>query len=157
MKKVLIGSIILVLLVFLAGCQSAAEKNTEMKAEAQINAETGQDVDVDIDSSGGKMIYETDDGKVEIETNMKDVQEGDWCPAGGEWKMTATGQDMTEANWKIDKLITSGEYAGLCHVIYTVQTPEKEIKMDYWFDETGENGYYEMEMNGQKVKQEWHS
>lgn len=103
------------------------------------------------------MIYETDDGKVEIETNMKDVQEGDWCPAGGEWKMTATGQDMTEANWKIDKLITSGEYAGLCHVIYTVQTPEKEIKMDYWFDETGENGYYEMEMNGQKVKQEWHS
>jgi hypothetical protein len=71
--------------------------------------------------------------------------------------MTSTGAEGEQASWKIDKLETSGEYKGLCHVIYTMTGADEDIRMDYWFDESGENGYYEMKMNGQTVKQEWHS
>lgn len=96
---------------------------------------------------------ETDEGTVKITGTAGD--DSDWCPTGGSWEMTATGMD-TSASWKIDKLETSGKYAGLCHVIYTAEGPEGETRMDYYFDESGEHGYFEMEMNGQKISQEWH-
>jgi major membrane immunogen (membrane-anchored lipoprotein) len=75
-----------------------------------------------------------------------------------DWTVTVTGTETTgEATWKVDKLVTSGEYAGLCHVIYTSTTPEGEMTMDYYFNEDGTEGYYEMEVNGQKITQEWHA
>jgi hypothetical protein len=53
--------------------------------------------------------------------------------------------------------MTSGEYAGLCHVIMSAQGAEGEVMTaDYYFSEDGESGYYEMEVNGQTFKQEWH-
>jgi uncharacterized protein YceK len=99
---------------------------------------------------------ETDEGK---QTTTVTGEEGadSWCPEGGNWQMESTGAEGdASATWKIDKLETSGEYKGLCHVIYTVDGPDGKMVMDYWFDESGENGYYEMEINGQKIKQEWH-
>lgn len=81
----------------------------------------------------------------------------DWCQTGANWKMTAAGEEQAQAAWVIDKLETSGEYKGLCHVVYTVkESGGEEIYMDYWFDESGENGFVEMDINGQKIKQEWH-
>jgi hypothetical protein len=78
----------------------------------------------------------------------------EWCEAGTDWTMQTTGvQGDASATWKIVGLETSGKYAGLCHVIYTSQSPDGKVTMDYWFDETGENGYFEMEVNGQKISQ----
>lgn len=98
----------------------------------------------------------TDKGTVKITGTAG--ESSDWCHEGGDWEMTSTGMegDMS-ATWKIDKLETSGKYAGLCHVIYTVTSPEGDTRMDYWLDESGENGYIEIEMGGQKITQEWHS
>lgn len=101
-----------------------------------------------------KTTITSEQGDVEIETSGLDSDE--WCQAGAEWKMTSTmDQGPASAQWIIEGLVTSGEYAGLCHVIYTADTPEGETRMDYYFSEDGESGYFEMEMNGQTIKQEW--
>jgi len=79
-----------------------------------------------------------DKTEIEIKTDESTVtmagtagESSDWCHEGGDWTMTATGMegDMS-ATWKIDKLETSGKYAGLCHVIYTVSSPEGESKKE---------------------------
>ena len=95
----------------------------------------------------------TDEGTVKI-TGTGDMSD-EWCPEGGNWEMTATGTDAS-ATWKIDKLETSGKYEGLCHVIYTVTSPEGDTRIEYWLDESGENGYMEIDVGGQKITQEWH-
>jgi len=99
----------------------------------------------------------TEEGGEEVTITAEAGAEG-WCEAGANWEMTATGAEGgTEATWVIEGLVTSGEYAGLCHVIYTVTDPSGEVMhMDYWFDESGESGYFEMDVGGQKFKQEWH-
>lgn len=156
MNKTIVLGVVLAL-IFLAGCQSAADKAAEKNAENQIKAETGGNANVDIDSSEGRMNIETDNGSVEINTNMKDVKEGDWCPEGGEWTMAASGtQGDTSAEWNIDRIMTSGEFAGLCHVVFTTQGPNGEMNVDYYFNENGESGYMVMNQNGQTIKQEWH-
>jgi len=96
----------------------------------------------------------TDEGDVTIESS---ISEGaDWCEAGSNWQMTTTTQQgEANAQWIIQGLVDSGEYAGLCHVQYTAQTPEGESVVDYYFSEDGESGYFEMEVNGQTIKQEW--
>jgi hypothetical protein len=99
-----------------------------------------------------KTEIKTSDGTVKI---TGDAGSDSWCPEGGNWEMTSTSMDAS-ATWKIDKLVTSGKYAGLCHVIYTAKGPEEVSKIDYYFDESGKNGYIEMEINGQKMSQEWH-
>ncbi len=95
-----------------------------------------------------------DEGEEVVVTGEGGV--GEWCQAGANWEMTATGEDEAQASWIIDKLETSGEYEGLCHVVYTVTEDGEEMRMDYWFDESGENGYVEIDVGGQKIKQEWH-
>ncbi|MBU2559903.1 hypothetical protein KKA03_03320 [archaeon] len=98
----------------------------------------------------------TDEGTVKITGTMGD--DSDWCPEGGDWTMSASlAEGDMSATWKIDRLITSGKYAGFCHVIYTATGPEGDSRMDYYFDESGENGYIEMDIGGQKISQEWHS
>ncbi|MBW3003162.1 hypothetical protein KY328_04620 [Candidatus Woesearchaeota archaeon] len=82
--------------------------------------------------------------------------EDSWCPEGGEWTMASTGdQGAMNAEWRVDKLITSGKYAGLCHVLYTAEGPDGEMSMDYYFSEDGESGYFVMDVNGQKIESEW--
>ncbi len=63
---------------------------------------------------------------------------------------------MSNAQWIIEELITTGEYSGLCHIVYTAETPEGDVQIDYYFSENGESGYFEMNVNGQVIKNEWH-
>ena len=100
----------------------------------------------------------TTDGET-VTTTVSGTEGADsWCPEGGDWNVKVEGvEGAGEASWKIDKLITSGEYEGLCHVIYTATGPQGDVKMDYYFSEDGKSGYYEMEVNGQKISQEWSS
>jgi len=121
--------IIALVVLLLAGCAAKVEKTT---------------------------VIETDSGEQKVVVSGS-AEQGGWCPAGGNWNMQATGSEGdTTASWKIDKLETSGKYAGLCHVVYKATTPQGEVLMDYWFDESGKNGYYEMNVNGQKISQEYH-
>ena len=92
-------------------------------------------------------------------TTMTGTEGADsWCPEGGNWQFTSSGvEGQSQGEWKVDKLMTSGKYAGLCHVIFTAEGPEGDMMMmDYYFSEDGESGYFLMEMNGQTFEQEWH-
>lgn len=80
-----------------------------------------------------------------------------WCKAGADWKMAASSEEgKTNVKWIIKGLISSGEYRGLCHVEYTAESPQGSAKIDYYFAKDGESGYMVMDINGQKLKQEWH-
>jgi len=140
MKKVILFS--LILLIFIVGC-------AEEVAEEQMEAETPAKVEVE----EAKTI-ETEDAKVEIETTG--VETGEWCEAGAEWKYAAeieTG--TTNAKWTNEGMIESGKYGGLCHVVYTSSGPEGNAEMNYYFSEDGESGYFELDVNGQKIASEW--
>lgn len=92
------------------------------------------------------------DSKVTVES----TGDNSWCPAGGNWKYSgSTEAGMANAEWKVDKLMTSGKYSGLCHVIYTAEGPQGDVNMDYYFSEDGDSGYVVMDVNGQKIESEW--
>lgn len=140
---------LLLILILLTGC---ARRIVEKAAEEEIEERTGGEADVDIGKD--KVTVETGEGKVEV-TGM---DSDEWCQEGAEWKFTSKEpEEQGDAHWIIKGLMTSGEYAGLCHVEYTVETEEGTTKMDYYFSEDGESGYFEMEVGGQKIKQEWSS
>ena len=56
----------------------------------------------------------------------------------------------------IEELVSGGKYDGLCHVVYEGSGPDGQARMDYYFDEEGENGFIEWEINGQTFSSEWH-
>jgi hypothetical protein len=149
MKKGLLIVSLMVIALFAIGCEKALEE----AMEAKIESETGENVEVDIDS--GSMTVETDDGTLEVTSSGLG---GDgWCEDGAEWSMASTGVEGTaNAQWMIEGLMTSGDYQGLCHVVYTSTSPEGDARMDYYFAEDGETGYFEMNVNGQVMKSEWH-
>lgn len=133
MNKISLVLSLAVLLLFVVGCQKATEEIIEQRIEAESNGE----VNVEIESSGPTV--------------------NEWCEAGAEWKMSATTEEgNARTHWIIQGLETSGEMAGLCHVLYTVESAEGEAKIDYYFEKGGEEGYMVMNMNGQTFKQEWH-
>ncbi len=138
MNKIVLFVFISMAVIAVSGCTGEVGVSQEREVEDKTETE-----------------IKTDEGTVKITGTAG--ESSDWCHEGGDWEMTTTGMegDMS-ATWKIDKLETSGKYEGLCHVIYTVTSPEGDTRMDYWFDESGENGYVEIEMGGQKITQEWH-
>ena len=146
---------------FVSGCYSVTEKVTQEQVQTAIEAKAaanGEDVDVEIDGNNKKMTVKTTtkdgDAEVTVKSNMKNTD--DWCAEGSNWQYAGT-TDTGNANaeWKIVGLMKSGEYNGLCHVKYTATTPQGDTVMDYYFSEDGNSGYFEMDMNGQKIKQEW--
>ena len=72
------------------------------------------------------------------------------------WKFSSTApQNAGNARWAIEGLVSTGRFAGLCHVVYTASGPDGDARMDYYFSEDGESGYFEMDVNGQKMVSEW--
>ena len=135
-------------MLFLIGCGKVAEE----VAEEQMEASSGEDVEVDIEE--GKTTIETDEGKVEVEYSNGNT--GEWCEAGAEWKYAAEMETgTTNAKWTNEGIVESGKYVGLCHVVYTSTGPEGSAEMNYYFSEDGESGYFEMDVNGQKIASEW--
>jgi hypothetical protein len=148
MNRILGIVVVLVSLLLFLGCESAAEESLE----SQIESETGKDAEVDLDKD--KVTIESEGQKVEVEgSNLKGDE---WCKAGSQWKMSSTGDEGSmNAQWLIEGLVSSGEYKGLCHVVYTAKGDQGNAKMDYYFAEDGKTGYYEMDINGQKIKSQW--
>jgi len=100
-----------------------------------------------------KQTIETDEGKVTIEGT---AGSDEWCQAGANWQWTGSAPEGdSTATWKIEELMTSGKYDGLCHVVYMADTPDGKTTVNYYFSEDGETGYMEMEINGQTFTQEW--
>jgi curli biogenesis system outer membrane secretion channel CsgG len=137
MKKLFLAIALLAVIAMLCGC---GEKTTVTKTgeyESEIT---------------------TEEGEVKISGT---VGAESWCPAGGDWTATWTAPGTEggagTATWKVDKLMTSGKYEGLCHVIYTSTTEEGTTTVDYYFSEDGESGYWEMVMpDGSTFSQEFH-
>jgi len=142
----IIAILAIMMAIMLAGC---AEKVAEEHMEAQIEAETGHDAEVEIDGEDAKMTLETDEGVVQIET--KGVDSDEWCKEGAEWKMTA---EQGQAEMVIVGIESSGEYKGMCHVTYDIDIAEAQGEMDFYFDQEG-NGYQVMNINGQEIKTEF--
>ena|GEM_PF-3337378 len=156
MKKILVLCMILLVIV-LAGCEKA---EVEQKADV-VQEEEPPKAEKIVTKSQIKFNMAdqevTEDVIVEkVEPTMEATTE--WCKEGSEWKFSSASPDIdASAQWIVKGLMTDGEYAGLCHVLYTAQTPVGESTMDYYFDEEGKSGYFEMKLpNGQIVKQEWH-
>lgn len=148
--------ILLFVVTVLLGCLSQTSNKTDIKTDdGTIEVKTETQSDKDITESEIKL--KTDEGEQTITiTGTTGEKADEWCPEGGDWEIQSSGaQGEMAATWNVDRLETSGKYAGLCHVIYTAQTPEGDISIDYWFDETGEKGYYEMDIGGQKITQEF--
>lgn len=105
------------------------------------------------DGLEGTYNVEADDGsQTTVTYDMADAS-GDWCKAGAEWEAShmAAGTGMeTNAKWLIEGLTSEG----LCHVVYTMETEEGTTKMDYYFNEEGTEGYFEIVgPDGQVIKQ----
>jgi hypothetical protein len=147
MKKILL-LLSLVVLISLVGCQQVAEQ----AMEANLEAETGGDVEVDI--SEGEMTIETEEGTIHMETT--EANTGHWCQEGTEWQYAAAmTEGNTNAQMTVEGLIDFGEYEGLCHVVYVAEGPDGDAQMDYYFSEDGESGYFEMNVNGEVMKSQW--
>ena len=94
----------------------------------------------------------------EVKIDAESVILGDnWCQKGSNWDFKSTTPEMdASAQWTIKGLMTSGEYQGLCHVEYKLQTAEGDTAMDYYFAEDGKSGYFEIKLpDGSTMKQEW--
>jgi hypothetical protein len=68
-----------------------------------------------------------------------------WCAKGAEWSSSHAALDdsSVDATWMVEGFAT-GDYEGLCHVVYTVESVEGEITMDYYFNEDETQGYVEI-------------
>ncbi len=156
MKKLALFVFIIVAAAVFSGCLGGTTDTTEQTiktddGEVKVKTETKTDGETTI----YEQTFESDAGTETVKVTSK-AGKDDWCPEGGDWDMKSTGVGGTAtASMKIDKLVTSGKYAGLCHVVYTAKSPDGEMKIDYWFDESGNRGFYEMDINGQKISQEW--
>ena len=139
-KKILV----LILVLILVGC---AGKTTTKEGDTTTT--------VDKESKTITQTVDTEEGKQT--TTVKGTEGADsWCPEGGNWEFNSAGaQGAATGEWKVDKLITTGKYTGLCHVEFTFEGPEGKGTWDYYFSEDGESGYFIMEMNGQTFEQEW--
>ncbi|MBD3304500.1 hypothetical protein GF343_05110 [Candidatus Woesearchaeota archaeon] len=168
MKKIIV--LLLVLAVLLTACQPAAEKPMD-KDEKTGEQPEKKEIIVDKSQIKFKIDDETKE-KIEIQQKEDGVEiEGveptmealatskgpEWCKAGEQWKFSTAHEGIdASAEWEIQGIVESGEYAGLCHVVSTAQSPLGETKMDYYFAEDGESGYFEMKMpDGKVIKQEW--
>jgi len=104
MKKIIL-TLLLISALLLVGCRSAVEANMEQQIEEGSDLEN-----VDIETTG--------------------FDSGEWCQAGSEWKFSGTNPEGdSSAKWTIEEKITSGKYAGLCHVVYRGTGPTGEARM----------------------------
>lgn len=136
MKKLVVVCLVLAALL-LFGCQQVAENAMDEQEANEMEVEAEAEVDVDVTAPS--------------------VDLSDWCQTGAEWQWSGevAGQGAN-AEWRIDGMVESGEFAGLCHVVYTAETAEGPSSIDYYFNQDGSEGYVKMVVNGQTYTQEWH-
>ncbi len=105
------------------------------------------------ESAWYKFLYiQTEANKKPLQITDEEIKK-DWCPQGGEWNFNSSVQNKNQ--WKIDKLITSGKYAGLCHVLFTLINSNGTFPTEYYFYENGELAYLIVEVKGQKIEKKY--
>ena len=99
-------------------------------------------------TSTADMIYDNGEGQVTVDYDTSNADMDSWCAAGAEWSgdyqaTAGVGQDVS-AEWMIQGLVEEGDLAGFCHVVYTMETDEGVISMEYYFNEDESEAYIEM-------------
>lgn len=69
MKKILIVLLIAFLILGTVSCGNAREKAAENMIENMIEAEAGEDVDIDVDDGGGSITISSEEGEISIQGN----------------------------------------------------------------------------------------
>ncbi len=97
----------------------------------------------------------TGDANIKIETTGANAK--DWCPAGMVWTHSVnTSLEVSEGEWRVVGIESSGTYAGLCHIKFTPTRKQYALgmKMDMWANEDGSKGFIEVDIGGKKMVQE---
>lgn len=152
MRRYLLIAFVFMAVLALSGCTGEKAETTTVSTEDGTSKVT---TTVSGDTQTVTVEETTEEGtQTTTITGSAGANPDSWCPEGGNWEMRTAGpQGMAGATMKVVKLETSGKYAGLCHVVSTTTGPEGEQSIDMWFDESGEHGYMEMEVGGQKIVQ----
>jgi hypothetical protein len=140
MRKGLLIVSLMVIALFAIGCEKALEEAMEAKMES----ETGENVEVDIDS--GSMTVETDDGTATITTSGTDSDE--WCNEDLAVSVNVEGQDGGSYQWDVVGIVESGEYKGLCHMKSYLNSPNGKIESDYYMGEDGDIAHMKVNSEG---------
>ncbi len=155
MKKIVLISVLAIMLF--SACVGGG---SETRSETRFETDEGE-VRIETTTQGedGVTITETEiqgeDGETIKFTQSSTLTGDEWCQEGGTLDLTAIGEADSSGTVSMvfDKIETSGKYEGLCHITLISQTPQGEQKIEYWVDESGERGFMEMEMGGQKFTQ----
>lgn len=94
-------------------------------------------------SEGAYTLTNEDGSETTIDYNLGESDS--WCAKGAEWSSSHAALDSSSVNaeWMVEGF-ASGDYEGLCHVIYTVESEEGTTTMDYYFNEDATVGYVEI-------------
>lgn len=136
MKKVMILFMVVSLLLVVGCTENIAEK----QMEAQIEAEIGNDADVEIDGDEATIKYEDNEGNDVTVTSSEGS--GEWCDDDlfmNVEGMTETGETTYTVN--VLGIEKSGEYAGLCKGEVTLTSADGNMYYTYYFDEDEEHGH----------------
>lgn len=126
MKKVFLILSIIIAAAFIAGCEESKPATTTTTVS-------------------------TSEGEVDVEVSSTADSKDDWCSAGSTMKTNGPQGDVEVV---IEGIVTSGKYAGYCHMTQNVQTGTDSMTGDYYYNEDGA-GYQVINVNGQKIETEW--
>jgi len=138
MKKY-IAIIFVILLIALSAC-NPIEEIQEEQLEAEIEAESGEDVEVELDDDTYTITSETDEGTVTITGSEGS---GDWCDEDLFMNVEGMNTETGELSYTVEfeGIVESGEYEGLCKGKVIMDTEEGTLDYTYWFDEDEEHGH----------------
>lgn len=107
--------------------------------------------DGNVDVKAGASEVSVKDGDANVEIKNTASSEEDWCPAG-----TTVNTNTPQGTVKsvIEGEVSSGKYAGYCHMTASVDSGTDSMEIDYYYKEDG-SGYQVMEVNGQKIETSW--
>lgn len=135
MKKIIAMILIFVFGIMLTACNNSKTTSSDGVTVKQTGVNTAE-----ITADG-------QDGKVEVNT----MNEGDWCPVGTTSKTTTSDGTATLI---IKEKISSGKYAGYCHMVQEADTAVGGMTADYYYKKDGK-GYMVMDVAGQHIEREW--
>jgi len=119
MKKLILAIALLAVIALIYGCGEKTQTGEEYEAEIT-----------------------TEEGHAEIKGT---AGADEWCAAGTDWESQwAVPGETGMSTLKIEGIVTSGEYKGLCHATWTQTTEEGTAKVDAYFSEDGETAHYKI-------------
>lgn len=102
-------------------------------------------------NSGEVKVDEDDSLNVNVASENDAGSDDDWCNEGS---VVDVSDSSGAYRFEVLGIVESGEYEGMCHSRYVVDSEGDSGVMDYYVDEDG-NGFQVMTMNGETTKIQW--